>query len=81
MAKYNGHKNYNAWNVSLWLNNDEGYYRCMLDCIRTTNNRREAAEKLLEYLPEMTGDKVKFTLTNCQLAMVGLKQIIILKNM
>lgn len=24
---YNGHKNWNHWNVSLWINNDESIYR------------------------------------------------------
>lgn len=27
MSAYNGHRSWNAWNVSLWLNNDEGLYR------------------------------------------------------
>ena len=25
---YNGHKNYETWNVSLWINNDAGFYAC-----------------------------------------------------
>jgi hypothetical protein len=27
MAKFNGHKNWNHWNVSLWINNDETLYK------------------------------------------------------
>ena len=27
---YNGHKNYNHWNVSLWINNDEWLYRLLV---------------------------------------------------
>ena len=29
---YNGFKNYETWNVSLWLNNDEGFYSVAQEC-------------------------------------------------
>lgn len=73
MAQYNGHKNYNAWNVSLWINNDETLYHLMRKCIRTSKNRKEAAEKLCSYLPAATPDGVAYTVTNVRLAMVGEK--------
>lgn len=70
MSTYNGHKSYNAWNVSLWLSNDEGLYRLACDCIRRTKSRSEAVDKLMNYLPDSTPDGVKFTKTNVRLALV-----------
>lgn len=29
---YNGHKNYQTWNVTLWINNDEGLYNLARQC-------------------------------------------------
>ena len=63
MAQYNGHRSWNAWNVSLWLNNDERYYNLMLDCIKETKNRRKAAQKILSYLPMKTPDGAKYNIT------------------
>ena len=68
--RYNGHKNYNAWNVSLWINNDEGLYSLAKWAVRTSNNRQQAAEKILESLPEKTPDGVKYTITNIKKALV-----------
>jgi hypothetical protein len=31
--EYNGHKNWNHWNVSLWLDNDESIYKHIQDII------------------------------------------------
>lgn len=29
---YNGYSNWETWNVNLWLNNDETYYRVLKTC-------------------------------------------------
>lgn len=34
MATYNGHESWNAWNVALWIGNDEPTYLFALDCVR-----------------------------------------------
>ena len=79
MPKYNGHKNYNYWNVSLWIANDEGLYRLALDCIRESANRTEAAERFLDMVtdPQVGGkdttpDGVKWTKSAIRAGMVEL---------
>lgn len=35
MAKpFNGHESWNAWNVSLWIANDEPLYRAAMDALQ-----------------------------------------------
>ena len=58
MPKYNGHKNWNHWNVSLWINNDEPLYRFAKECIRRNRTRDEAARDMLKSLPDFYGSPV-----------------------
>lgn len=73
---YYGHKSRAAWNVALWIANDEGLYRTALDCIRRARGRggRDAAARdLLAMLPERTPDGFRYTLTSVRAALVGLE--------
>jgi hypothetical protein len=72
MPKYNGHDNYNAWNVCLWLYNDEGMYNLMRECVKRNVNKDKAAKALLDYLPAKTPDGVKFTYTNVRKALTDM---------
>ncbi|MCJ7828441.1 MAG: hypothetical protein MUP81_01715 [Dehalococcoidia bacterium] len=41
MKTYNGHRSWNAWNVSLWMGNDEMIYKFALECIKITKKYYE----------------------------------------
>jgi len=48
MTTYNGHKNWNHWNVSLWIYNDETLYNCARNYVRSrTRTRDQAARDML----------------------------------
>ena len=76
MTRYNGHKNWNHWNVSLWINNDEGLYRMAKDAIRRAANRDAAASQLHHELTlagnGCTPDGARYTKTAIRAAMVGM---------
>jgi hypothetical protein len=80
MTKYNGHKNHAAWNVSLWINNDEGLYNCARNYVRNVprfyKNRTIAAQAMLDDLQrhgqDKTPDGVPYSVTTIRAAMVGM---------
>lgn len=55
---YNGWKNWQTWNVALWLGNDEGLYRAMQHCRRHLGRCAGAGAKVFvtECMPNGTPD-------------------------
>ncbi len=68
MPKYNGHKNWNHWNVSLWINNDESLYRMALG-FRREFTAAHAAKVMLRHLPAKTPDGAPYSLSSVRAAM------------
>ncbi|AKM29426.1 hypothetical protein AB870_03660 [Pandoraea faecigallinarum] len=73
---YNGHKNWNHWNVSLWINNDEGLYRVAQELVRDSENKQVAAASLLAHLNDngvhTTPDGAPYSVSSIRAAMVGM---------
>lgn len=79
MAKnkgFDGHPNWNLWNVSLWVSNDEGLYHLARACINRCPNREIAARAMLDQLQMIgvreTPDGAPYTKTSIRHAMRGL---------
>lgn len=71
MAKYNGHKNYNHWNVSLWINNDEGLYSMAREFARRLDRKRAVAA-MLAALPTHTPDGAPYSASSVRAAMTDI---------
>jgi hypothetical protein len=85
MSKFNGHKNWNHWNVSLWINNDEGLYRSAV-FYKSEHYRKApgrgftgatvAATVFLQNLKDQgithTPDGAPYSVTTIRAAMVGM---------
>lgn len=55
--KYQGHKNWNHWNVALWIANDWPAYSYANDCVKRAPNRDEAARWVLTFCRNAWGPK------------------------
>ena len=69
MASYLGHRSRAAWNVSLWINNDEGLYRRAVE-LRRKFGPGAAARHLVAELPATTPDGYRYTETSVREALV-----------
>ena len=79
MSKYNGHKNWNHWNVNLWITNDEGLYRMALNYVRfkqRSYSKQQCAEAMLRELHEAgitkTPDGAPYSVSAIRAAMMGM---------
>lgn len=71
--QYNGHEGWRAWNVALWIANDEGLYRQAKLYRNTKSTIVKAAEAMFEFLTSAgiteTPDGAKYSKHNLKLAM------------
>ena len=62
---YNGHKSWNHWNVSLWLNNDQTLYNIIQNQAELAAYLKISHEQALAYalpaLPDTTPDGARIT--------------------
>ena len=75
VKRYNG-RSWNAWNVSLWIGNDEPLYRLALDCIRRNPTRYHQARDFIDCIGgegAKTPDGATFNLKCVREALIGLE--------
>lgn len=79
MKPYNGHRSWNAWNVALWIGNDEGMYWLAMECLRIAgeDNMDRAIRKAArifrgEVGADKTPDGARYTQLSVRLALAGL---------
>lgn len=79
MKTYNGHKNWNYWNVSLWISNDYGLYQMAKEYVnkcKGQGGKKAAASLILECLHDAgvthTPDGAKYTKSSIQAAISDL---------
>jgi hypothetical protein len=74
---YNGHKNWNHWNVSLWINNDEGLYNLAKYFLNRSNSlgkgRKVAAQMMMNHFKDeeiyKTWDGAPYSVSSIMAAM------------
>lgn len=73
--EYNGYKNYNYWNISLYINNDQNLYDLAIISINKHNNVKLATLVFIDNLNSCyTPDGVLWTKAGVYSALLSLKK-------
>ena len=72
MKTYNGHRSWSAWNVSLWINNDEMLYSRAYDLAKRLGIDRGAIALARDLEGQRTPDGAQYNPTSIRLAMRGI---------
>lgn len=72
MAAYQGHRSWNAWNVSLWINNDEGLYGEAVRLAKKYGVEKGARHMAANLAGERTPDGATYNVTCVREAMRGI---------
>ncbi len=67
--KYEGHKNWNCWNVSLWMNNEYNRYKETCHAVKACMTLDDAATFLLKSFPSKTPDGAPITFASVRAAL------------
>ena len=65
---YNGHESWTAWNVSLWINNDESLYEWSQRLIQKEGKEKAAKIMARELVGSRTPDGAKYSYHTIRLA-------------
>tara|TARA_R100001377_G_scaffold35372_1_gene19532 strand:+ start:225 stop:449 length:225 start_codon:yes stop_codon:yes gene_type:complete len=74
MKKYNGHRSWNAWNVSLWLSNDESSYFYVMNSITYYGLKKAIIMLSREWAGKKTPDGAIYNKISIKLALEGLAE-------
>lgn len=84
MKQFNGHRSWNAWNVSLWISNDFYIYMFAMECLtkpvvrngKTIKPTLTIAVKrfLSEFSGQKTPDGAEYNRLSVRLALEGLME-------
>lgn len=74
MAQYNGHRSWNAWNVALWIGNDEPLYRFAVECVRGHTLDEATRRFMAELGGQRTPDGAIYNKTCVREALAGIRE-------